>query len=165
MSGGTSARTGTDSSVKAISVLPYATPSSPSHPARRLVLLSSVSSDGFIRLFDLTALAASAESGGSTEAEAVASYDTKGSRLTVCYLADGRKISGLSASTMGPQVGSMEEVDDVDESESEEEDGEDMYDIGSDDEDEDGEDEGGMEVEIEDEDEGEFEDEGEYESG
>ncbi|KAL5531595.1 hypothetical protein ACEPAG_4472 [Sanghuangporus baumii] len=55
-------------------------------------IMSTVSSDGWVRIFDLGIL----DSIGSTIAskdviqlEAIASYDTKGSRLTCCTLADG----------------------------------------------------------------------------
>lgn len=84
-------------SVKAIDILSVAIPSSPSKPRTWTRIVASVSSDGFIRIFDLGALPAphstpielSGEKGGIPALEAVAEYDTKGSRLTCCTLADG----------------------------------------------------------------------------
>lgn len=147
--------------IKAISVLAHTTPSSSLHPAQRLILLSSVSSDGHIRLYELTAVANNASE--TQEVEPIASYDTKGSRLTVCHITDGRKLSALTKTADVAEEGSDED-DDEDEAD------EDMYD-NDDDEEED--DEGGMEVEMEgeeedeeeaeEEEEEEEEDEGEYE--
>ena len=54
--------------------------------------MSTVSSDGWIRLFDLgtlNSLQSTASSKNVPQLEAIASYDTKGSRLTCCTLADG----------------------------------------------------------------------------
>lgn len=51
-------------------------------------ILSTVSSDGFIRVFDLGQI--NGGTGSSPQVlEAIAEYDTKGSRLTCCTLADG----------------------------------------------------------------------------
>lgn len=86
-------------SVKAIDILSVAIPSSPSNPRTWTRIVSSVSSDGFIRIFDLGALPAprssSTESDGQKgeipALESIAEYDTKGSRLTCCTLADGEE--------------------------------------------------------------------------
>lgn len=50
-------------------------------------VVCTISSDGKVRLFDLAALPASSEE--RTQLEAVAEYDTKGTRLTCVALADG----------------------------------------------------------------------------
>ncbi|KAL5492334.1 MAK11 [Sanghuangporus weigelae] len=55
-------------------------------------IMSTVSSDGWVRIFDLGTLdsiGSTTASKGVIQLEAIASYDTKGSRLTCCTLADG----------------------------------------------------------------------------
>jgi hypothetical protein len=133
------------SRVKSISSLAYTTPASDAHPAKRLVIVSSVSTDGFINLYELTALLAS-----TADQQPLASYDTKGSRLTVCCLAEGKKAGQLvkaaaNGSTAEDAEGD-EGADDAEDSEDDDED-EDMY--GSS-EGENDEDDDGMEVEFED---------------
>jgi hypothetical protein len=98
----------------------------------------------------------------------VASYNTKGSRLTCVFLADGKKGEiGGEKKPLKSEGGEAEAEDGVkvDDEESEEEDddeedGEDMYDQGSDGE-EDDEGVDGVDVEFEDEEEEEMEEEGE----
>ena len=54
--------------------------------------MCTISSDGWIRIFDLGVLDAIDESDVGKNArtlEAIAAYDTNGSRLTCCTLADG----------------------------------------------------------------------------
>ncbi|WVQ80447.1 hypothetical protein IAT38_002552 [Cryptococcus sp. DSM 104549] len=139
--------------IKSISALPFIAPTASGEP-RRTVLLASVSSDGLINVYDLAleGFMASEEDGP------VASYDTKGTRLTCVTLAEGQDAAKGRVRAQGVQV---KEVVSEDEDESEE--GEDMYDN----EDESGSEEGSedeMAVEFEDEEEEEEEEEeGEYE--
>lgn len=110
---------------------------------RKTVILTTVSSDGLINIYDLCAATADREKGEENKVEPVASYDTKGTRLTCVYLADG-------------QDGTKEiKVKEEEVSESEDE-GEDIYgsEQASDDDDDD---DDGMEVEFEDEEEEEIE--------
>lgn len=140
------------SRVKQISALPFTTPSSASHPSKKLVLVSSVSSDGFVHLYDLTALVRSEQSEG---VQPIGKYDTKGSRLTVCFMAEGKKAGQVVKSVSGNGAAEVEESEDEDDEEEDEEAAA-LYESGEDDEEEDDE---GMEVEFEDEEEGEEEDE------
>ena len=79
--------------VKAVDALSIALPSIPSHPEARssTTVVSTISSDGKVRLFDLASVLAGPSLPGSAKAEisAVAEYDTKGSRLTCMAMADG----------------------------------------------------------------------------
>ena len=169
------------SRIKSISTLPFEVPT-PTGSPRRCVLLTSVSSDGLINVYDLTALKANE---AEAETKAIATCDTKGSRLTCVFLADGKQTpSGVngdvakkpngaapkasSGVTPGAALDDSEddEDDEIDEShdiyEAEQDDDEQIEDeeeeSGSEEEDAEG-----MEVEFEDEEEEEEEDEGEYE--
>lgn len=68
-------------------------------------IISTVSSDGFIRIFDLAALPSSTKISGAQEGpaqvEEAASYDTKGTRLTCVTLADGEALDQPSAGNAG----------------------------------------------------------------
>lgn len=109
---------------------------------RKTIILTTVSSDGLINIYDLCAATADREKGEENKVEPVASYDTKGTRLTCVYLADG-------------QDGTKEiKVKEEEVSESEDE-GEDIY--GSEQASDDDDDDDGMEVEFEDEEEEEIE--------
>jgi protein MAK11 len=126
------------------------------------VLLSTCSSDGFIRVYDLGEMVAKFGVEEVKE-EAVASYDTKGSRLTCVFLADGRAKKGgvaVPEENEGSIAGDSEEEDE-DEDEGDEEEDEDIY--GSAGEEEVEADEMAVEFEDEEEEEGEEEDEGEEE--
>lgn len=105
---------------------------------RKTILLTTVSSDGLINVYDLCAATIDTEKREENKVEPVASYDTKGTRLTCVYLADGQD------GTKEPKI-KEEEI-----SESEDE-GEDIY--GSEQASDDDEDDDGMEVEFEDEEE------------
>ncbi|KAH8116375.1 WD40 repeat-like protein [Phellopilus nigrolimitatus] len=109
--------------VKAIDTLAIAIPSS--SPRSWTTILSTVSSDGWVRIFDLGPLASldKAASKGEIQAlTAIAEYDTKGSRLTCCALADGeitpagdvtgkRKLEDEDiGSDEGSEEGEMDEV-------------------------------------------------------
>lgn len=140
-----------------MSALPFDAPTGPT------VLLTTASSDGLINVYDLGSIPAAA----SEEQEPVASYDTKGSRLTCVSIAEGgaplRKSKKAAASGKEAKEGpSGARFDVSDEEESEDDEGdEDMYDVASDEE---GSDEvDGVDVEFEDEEEEEDEEEGEYE--
>ena len=69
-------------------MLPYTIPGSTPRP---VILLASVSSDGLINLHDLSAIIALEGDDAADKIEPIASYDTKGSRLTVCHLAEGKR--------------------------------------------------------------------------
>lgn len=148
----------------------------------RTALLSTVSSDGLINLYNLSAALESvpASNDATPTVSPVASYDTKGSRLTCVFLADGKKAQMGGSRPAGGQgtaknedvegEGAMgEAIDDADEDEEDEEDdededdGEDMYDQGS--EAGSGDEEGldGVDVEFEDDEDEEEEEEEEQE--
>ena len=91
--------------VKAIDVLSVALPKSEKNSRSWTKLVATVSSDGWIRIFDLGLLPSSSSASRSQEEKAeisalecVASYDTKGSRLTCCTIAEGELPSKPSAS-------------------------------------------------------------------
>ncbi|KAL7418950.1 transcription initiation at TATA-containing promoter protein [Cryptotrichosporon argae] len=149
--------------IKAMSSLRFTPPGSVP-----TVLFTTVSSDGLINLHDLALVPTSG--GANTNVEPIAAYDTKGSRLTCVFLADGG-VKGPAGVKAKKEVEvregrAMFEVDaaageeDEDEDEEDEDEGADMYESGSGDEEGD---EDGMEVEIEGEEEEEDEEEGEYE--
>ncbi|RXK37655.1 hypothetical protein M231_05067 [Tremella mesenterica] len=121
-------------------------------------LLSSVSSDGLINVYDLSPVMEKSEE----TSQPIATYDTKGSRLTCVVMADGKKEFKASKGKVNKRP--EDEVEsDGDTSGSEEEGDDDIYDA-SGDEGEDGEGEDGVEVELEeDEEEEEEEEEGEVE--
>ncbi|WVQ76400.1 hypothetical protein IAR50_006066 [Cryptococcus sp. DSM 104548] len=139
--------------VKDISSLLFTVPT-PSGP-RPTVLLTSVSSDGLINLYDLAQTLEKEEDGEENRVEPASQYDTKGTRLTCVFLADGQEAGKIRKV--------KEEVVSEEEEESDEEDeGADFYgsEQASEEESDEAED-GGMEVEFEDEE--EEEEEGEYE--
>ncbi|KAL5536983.1 MAK11 [Sanghuangporus sanghuang] len=77
--------------VKSLDTLAVATTQAKSEQ-KWTTIMSTVSSDGWIRVFDLGTLDSLGSTTASKDAiqlEAIASYDTKGSRLTCCTLADG----------------------------------------------------------------------------
>ncbi|WVN87363.1 uncharacterized protein L203_102541 [Cryptococcus depauperatus CBS 7841] len=75
--------------VKSISALPFVVPTI-SGEERETMLLTTVSSDGFINLYDLMQSVSEEEEGKENRIEPIASYNTKGTRLTCVYLADGQ---------------------------------------------------------------------------
>lgn len=124
-------------------------------------LLSTVSSDGLVNLYDLSSAIGSPTQGEDNKSEPIASYDTKGSRLTCVFLAEGRKEQAKAITNgKGPAPDNAGVTfEDHDASDEDEEDGDaEMYDSAEEDEEEDGED--GVEVEFEDdeEEEAEYED-------
>ena len=122
--------------------------------ARSTLVLSSISTDGKINLYDLSALSVlSTVERGATPVEIgpIASHDTDGSRLT-CVCAIGLVGPIGAAGTSGLEG---EEDEEEEESESEEEEGGDSEESdGSE-----GEDKGEEEIAFESEDEAEYEDE------
>lgn len=152
------------------------------------MLLTTVSSDGFINIYDLASARSQSRSGGGGDEQPqlrpVGSYDTKGSRLTCVFLAEGRAKANGKVKSQGPMghsgaVGNgkqvkledvrkeevSEELEGSDDEEDEagdddEEEDEDMYEQ---DEGSEGEGEDGVEVEFEDEEEDEEEEEEEEE--
>lgn len=154
----------------------------PADPPLTTTLLSSVSSDGLINLYDLAQVFEHTDKGEENKLDPVGSYDTKGSRLTCCFLADGRKERLAHASVTNgkakPAGGrptlaatdatAADDIADMDDAEDEEDDAEGMYDSAQEEDEEDDEDgeededgnteeEGELEEEAEDEEEGEYE--------
>ena len=79
--------------VKALDVLAVATPAG---PRPWTSIMSTISSDGWIRIFDIGHLAdqaAKTEGRKTLTLQAIAGYDTKGTRLTCCALADGEAVA------------------------------------------------------------------------
>ncbi|WVW81513.1 hypothetical protein I302_103507 [Kwoniella bestiolae CBS 10118] len=152
--------------IKSISALRFEVPAEDDE-IRPTILLTTVSSDGLINVYDLFFVENSHEIAGKGEnntIDPIASYDTKGSRLTCVTLADGqdlfKKLTKQKSSGGAPaKAGQKNESEDEDSEEEEEED-EDMYESGEGD---DGEEEEEVAVEFEDEEEEEDEEEGEYE--
>ena len=74
---------------------------SPTEKPRPTVLISSVSSDGLINLYDLESFLTLKPIAGSEirQGSPLASYDTKGSRLTCVFLADGKSAQAGTALT------------------------------------------------------------------
>ncbi|KAL6309384.1 WD40-repeat-containing domain protein [Sparassis latifolia] len=73
--------------VKAVDTLSVALPPSVSSTRSSTTIVSTISSDGKIHIYDLAALPASSEE--KIQLNPVAEYDTKGTRLTCLALADG----------------------------------------------------------------------------
>ncbi|WVR03391.1 hypothetical protein IAU60_000382 [Kwoniella sp. DSM 27419] len=141
--------------IKAISALPFAAPSAGGQ-LRKTTLLTTVSSDGLINLYDLTSVSSGSAASKDDKIEAIASYDTKGSRITCVYLADGQDSTKVSQKKTA-----MPEAEDDEDEDSEGEEEEDIYESG---EGEDESEDDDMAVEFEDEEEEEEEEEeGEYE--
>jgi protein MAK11 len=138
--------------IKSISAISHTIPA---NPPLATTLLSTASSDGFINLYDLTQVFAETDKAEENTIEAVGRYDTKGSRLTCVFLADGRKerVEEAEEAQNGNGKGA-EEVADEDDAADEDDEDEDMYDSAQEAEEED---------EMEDEEDEEDEDEGEYE--
>ena len=78
--------------VKAVNIIKVALPStSPSIPTSSTTLACTISSDGWIRTFDLAPILSSTTD-NAIELQAIAEYDTKGSRLTCLTVADGELV-------------------------------------------------------------------------
>jgi len=137
--------TGHTNRVKATQTLEISLPESSGRLSTTLVC--TVSSDGFIKIYDLASVPASSTQ--KVEIEPLVSYDSKGTRLTCVTFADGamENVAGLS-------VDGKRKRDDIDDGHTDED--EDDFKMGVDD------DEGVGEEELEDEDENEQE--GEEES-
>lgn len=140
----------TNSRIKAVAATPFESSSGPT------TLLTTVSTDGLINVYDLAQL------GPTDEIAPVASYDTDASRLTCVTIVDAGipKVMGAKRDPVEAEVARRiaRFAVEAEESESESEgEGEDMYDSGVEQE------EDGMEVEFEDEDEEEEEEEEEEE--
>jgi len=143
--------------IKSISAISHTIPAD---PPLATTLLTTASSDGFINLYDLSQVFGATEKAEENTIEAVGRYDTKGSRLTCCFLADGRRervVEGGQVSN-GNGAANAEEAADVEDA-ADEDDDEDMYDSAQEEEveNEDIEEEGEEEEEDEEEDEGEYE--------
>lgn len=95
------------SRVKAVETLAIALPHSASD-RQSTTVVSTISSDGKIRLYDMAALPSS--SNGKVVLQPVAEYDTKGTRLTCLAMADGEVAKNAVNSKR------KRDVDDVDES-------------------------------------------------
>jgi protein MAK11 len=142
--------------IKSISAISHTIPAD---PPLATTLLTTASSDGFINLYDLSQVFGATEKAEENTIEAVGRYDTKGSRLTCCFLADGRRERVVEGQVSnGSGAVNAEEAADVEDA-ADEDDDEDMYDSAQEEEVE-GED---IEEEGEEEEEEEEEEEGEYE--
>ena len=127
--------------------MPLTIPGPSSSSQRRTILLTSVSSDGRIHLYDLDDI--KRQESSSTPIDPIASYDTKGTRLTCVYMAEGRKDGGRSVVTAN---GNLKDEEVKVESEDEELEGEDGDTYSQDSDDVEGEDDG-IEIELEEEEE------------
>jgi len=78
--------------VKAVDIITVSLPSSaPSTQTTSTTLACTISSDGWIRVFDLASLSTS-KTGTAVQLQSMGEYDTKGSRLTCLTLADGELV-------------------------------------------------------------------------
>lgn len=143
--------------MKSISALAHTIPA---NPPLKTTLLSSVSSDGLINVYDLAQVFENTAAAEENKLDPVGSYNTKGSRLTCCFLADGRKeriaseVSGKASATTAAD--GPEEAADLDDAEDDEDDAaEGMYDSAQEEDEDEEEDE--LEEEEEDEEEAEYE--------
>ncbi|KAH9951092.1 WD40-repeat-containing domain protein [Amylocystis lapponica] len=73
--------------VKAVDILSIALPPSNPSELQSTTIVSTISSDGKVHIYDLASLPTSSKE--KTQIQPVAEYDTKGSRLTCLVLADG----------------------------------------------------------------------------
>jgi len=106
-------------SVKAVQLLPVAVP--PYIESKSTTYASTISSDGFIRLFDMADVTQALSSTEKPVAiESVTSYDTKGSRLTCLAMADDELVADAS-NAGGKRKRDEDELDGEDASEDEEE--------------------------------------------
>lgn len=140
-------------SVKSISAISHTIPA---NPPLATTLLTTASSDGFINLYDLTQVFGATDKAEENTIEPVGRYDTKGSRLTCAFLADGRRervVEGETAAEFNGTAVNAEEAADEDDA-ADESDDEDMYDSAQ---------EEGDDEELEEEEEEEDEEEAEYE--
>ncbi|KLO19291.1 WD40 repeat-like protein [Schizopora paradoxa] len=79
--------------VKAVDIITVALPSfTPPTPVSSTTLACTISSDGWIRVFDLAPILSS-KADNVIELQAIATYDTKGSRLTCLTVADGELVN------------------------------------------------------------------------
>jgi protein MAK11 len=101
--------------VKAFDVLSVALPSTPESESTHTTIISTISSDGFIRIFDLSALPPSSSSSAVTMLTSIAEYDTKGSRLTCCTLADGEAPPSASTTRKRKHDDESDDEQDIDE--------------------------------------------------
>ncbi|GJE93253.1 WD40 repeat-like protein [Phanerochaete sordida] len=91
---------GHENRVKAVDTLALALPPAPGSARTRTTLVSTISSDGRIRVFDLAAVPAAPAGGAPAECAPLAEYDSKGSRLTCLAMADGDDLAvGAGAAT------------------------------------------------------------------
>lgn len=78
--------------VRAVNIITVALPSStPLAPTSSTTLACTISSDGWLRTFDLAPVLSS-KLDSTIELQSIAEYDTKGSRLTCMTLADGELV-------------------------------------------------------------------------
>jgi protein MAK11 len=144
--------------VKSISAISHTIPA---NPPLATTLLTTASSDGFVNLYDLTQVFGATDKAEENAIEPVGRYDTKGSRLTCVFLADGRRervVEGVTASEANgaPAAVNAEEAADEDDAADESGD-EDMYDSAQEEGDEEELEEEEEEEEEEDEEEAEYE--------
>lgn len=78
--------------MKAVDTLEIAIPAATIDSRTSTTVVSTISSDGKIRLYDLAVVPTAGQSAEIPDIEPVAEYDTKGSRLTCMSLADGEVV-------------------------------------------------------------------------
>ena len=140
--------------MKAVDTLKISLPANPNSRSSTTIV-TTISSDGKIRLYDLASLPPASSTSPNQEKvqiEPITEYDTKGSRLTCLTLADGEVADPKNVNGKRKREVKDEDEDGSEESNDEEE--QEEWDEGEDD----------SEVEGEGEEEDEEEDEEEYES-
>lgn len=78
--------------MKSLDILQIKLPSITNSDRTHTTILSTISSDGKIRIFDLASIPKLGSKDAKTEITPLTEYDTKGSRLTCCTLAEGEPI-------------------------------------------------------------------------
>lgn len=101
--------------VKAVNIITVALPSStPLTPTSSTTLACTISSDGWIRTFDLAPVFSS-NLDSPIELQSIAEYDTRGSRLTCMTLADGELVEDKQQVMNGKRKHVDEDEDQKDE--------------------------------------------------
>ncbi|TDL23704.1 WD40 repeat-like protein [Rickenella mellea] len=83
--------------VKSVDTLDISSPCLTGQAEKSTTIVSTASSDGKIHVYDLSELSDGSASTEKVELHPVAEYDTKGTRLTCCTLADGEAVDSPTA--------------------------------------------------------------------
>lgn len=86
----------TDLSVKAVDILAISLPASTPSGRLTTTIVTTVSSDGNVHVYDMAALPLDSTSKEVLEIKPAASYSTKGTRLTCVTLADGEVLTSAA---------------------------------------------------------------------